>query len=100
LSKEISVVVVEYSEYTDPDFKSPSAFSYLNALGQKVYMKVKSRQKAKEYIISQYGCEKYKVVCEKESSNDKIATCRGAVNSASRKGSMTMKIFQNQGRGI
>lgn len=98
--KEVSTVVVDFNESLLPDFVAPSAFFYRDALGNKVFIKVSSKKKAVEYVISEYGYEKYKVVSEKQEKTGGNLSCRGAVNSASRKGAMVMNIYRNQGGGL
>ena len=62
---QIEVIYVPEDEYNAEDFKPPASFFILNAMGEGVYFKTRSRQKAQERcdeIFSPAG--KYKIRAE------------------------------------
>ena len=59
--KDIETVSVDYSEFNSPDFKNPSKFFIMNALGEYVFYKTSKRQVAQEAVDNEYGVGKYRV---------------------------------------
>jgi hypothetical protein len=95
--KIVETVVVSFQDYSEPDFHQPSNFHYVNALGDKVYIKVSNRKEAEEHIVSEYGYLKYSINSQKKESSDKL-TVRGFTNSKSRSGAYMKQIKNSQGR--
>lgn len=60
MSKTRSTTVT-FVEYKDPEFKAPSKYSFINAMGDVVFIHCLSREKAQEWINENYGKGKYKV---------------------------------------
>lgn len=96
--KSVETIVVSFEECSDPEFKCPSNFYYINALSDRVFIKVRNKKLAEEYIVSEYGFLKYKVVSEKQDKSDGKVSCHGSVNSKSRSGAYLKQIRQNQAR--
>lgn len=88
---------IPYQETQEEDFKHPSKFYILNALGDAVYFHTSSRDKAQEEVDKEYGKGKYKVRLTKMSSGSEKITVRGSVNSKSRAGSNYKNICNRQG---
>lgn len=53
--------VFEYDEANCVEFVHPSEFYIINALGQYVYIKHRSRAKCQRVVDNEYGVGKYKV---------------------------------------
>ena len=61
---QIEVIYVPEDEYNAEDFKPPASFFILNALGEGVYFKTRSRSKAQVECDLIYGVGKYSVRIE------------------------------------
>lgn len=95
--KVVETAVVSFQDYSEPDFHQPSNFHYVNALGDKVYIKVSNRKDAEQYIITEYGYLKYSVNSQKKESVEKLSV-RGVTNAKSRNGAYMKQIKNSQGR--
>jgi hypothetical protein len=60
-TKEIKITIVDMSELAHDDFKHPAKFFIINALGMCVYIHVRTRQEAEDYITKEYGKGFYKL---------------------------------------
>jgi hypothetical protein len=83
------VVVVDFEDYTDMEFKEISSFWIKNCLGQKVYFKTRSREIAIGVCDQLYGVGFYQVSSGKMGKNSGTNTVRGVLNSKSRQGHKT-----------
>lgn len=63
MKSEIETIYVPEDEYNAEDFKPPASFFIMNAIGEAVYFKTRSRQKAQEAADNLYGA-KYRVRVE------------------------------------
>lgn len=81
--KEIKTTVVDMSELGHDDFKSPAKFYVINALSQAVFIHVRSRIEAEQWITDNYGKGFYKLRTSSMEKNKGEVTCSG---SNSRKG--------------
>jgi len=81
--------VVEYSEYTDIDFREVSSFFIKNAFGDRVYFMTREREVAQATCDCTYGDKFYSVTSGKTSKNSGNNTVRGVLNSKSRQGHKT-----------
>tara|TARA_Y100000114_G_C11764120_1_gene332267 strand:+ start:654 stop:935 length:282 start_codon:yes stop_codon:yes gene_type:complete len=61
MTKEVKTTVVEYQDSLDEDFKPPSKWHYTNSLGQLVFLHVRSREAAQQYVDEQHGKGFFKV---------------------------------------
>ena len=57
----MKITVVEQSELTKDDFKAPSKYYFINALGQAVFLHARARGDAEAYIKEEYGSGFYKL---------------------------------------
>ncbi len=64
MSKEMEVLHVSEEERMDDDFKPPSRFYIVNAMGEGVYFKTHTRSKAQEKSDDIYGKGKYTIRVE------------------------------------
>jgi len=97
--KEIQKTVVSYEVYSEEGFSHPSTFFIVDCLGNNVYYHTRDRKVAQEEVDKDYGKGKYSVKATKESKGSgNTLGARGSVNSKSRSGSYTQKIYSNQGR--
>lgn len=89
MSKNCEVVIVEFEEFTDMDYREVSAYWIKNAFGQKVYFKTRSREIAIQTCDDLYGKGQYVVSSGKMQKNSGTNTVRGVLNSKSRQGHKT-----------
>lgn len=87
MTKEIKITVVEQHELeydfeNDQEFKDPSAFYIINALAQRIYIHVRSRQEATDWVKEHYD-GRYVVRAAKLQKSKGDVTCSGT---SSRKG--------------
>lgn len=61
---EITVEYVSEEDRFSDDFKPPSQFFIVNALGEGVYFHTRSRAKAQQKCNDLYGGSKYTIRCE------------------------------------
>lgn len=94
--KSVETIVVSFEECSDPEFHPPSNFYYINALSDRVFIRVRNKKLAEDHIVSEYGFLKYKVVSEKQSKSDKL-TVRGVMNNRSRSGTYLKDLKNRQG---
>jgi DNA polymerase III epsilon subunit-like protein len=64
--KPMSIVTVEFKQFTDWDFIPPGSYYIHNASGDYIFMKTSSRQLAQKYIDENYGKGKYTVIPSKD----------------------------------
>lgn len=57
----LEVVTKTFQEVNCENFRPPSKFSFVNALGENVYIKTKKRSVAQEWVDNNYGVGKYRV---------------------------------------
>lgn len=84
MSKCCDVVFIEYSEYTDIDFKEVSSFWCKNSLGQRVYFKTRSREVATATCNELYGVGFYKINSGKSGKSSGTESAVGRLNMKSR----------------
>lgn len=60
--KEIRTTLVDFTDYADPEFKNPSRFYIKSAIGY-LFIHVKNRTLAQEYVNNEYGYGFYVVRC-------------------------------------
>lgn len=91
MAKEIKITTIEVSMMEDEDFKAPSKFYFINALGQAVFIHCRDRKVAEEYIKNNYGTGFYKLrtTSLEKSSGEHTAT-----------GSNTRKCFSSRLKGL
>ena len=61
---EVTIEHVSEEDRFADDFKPPSQFFIVNALGEGVYFHTRSRAKAQQKCDDEYGSGKYLVRCE------------------------------------
>lgn len=59
--KIVKTTVVDMSELATDDFKAPSKFYIINALGECVYIHVRTRVEAEKWLTENYGKGFYSV---------------------------------------
>lgn len=52
--KEIRTTEITYDEFTSPEFKSPSRY-YIKSVFNYVFIHVRTREQAQEYVDNEYG---------------------------------------------
>lgn len=83
------IVIIDFEEYTDLEFREVSSFFIKNAMGQKVYFKTRDR------IVAQYTCDEmfgknhYKVNSGKMGKKPDNESAVGRLSSKSRQGLKT-----------
>lgn len=100
MSKEPKTTIIQFEQKHEEDFKDPSKWFIMNALGEYVYFHKRSREDAQKVCDEEYGKGRYKVIA---SSNDKSGgsiSCRGFSNSRSRAGSNYKNILNKQIKGV
>jgi hypothetical protein len=63
--KEMKTVVVEFKEFTSPDFIPYGSYYIRDAKGNYIFMKTSDRLSAQAYVNEQYGKGKYTVIPSK-----------------------------------
>lgn len=73
----MKTTTVEYSELSKSEFKTPSRYYYINALGQAVFLHCKARGDAEAYLREEFGSGFYSVrtIGLEKPSGD--VSCRG-----------------------
>ena len=61
MEKKIEIITVSQEERMDDDFKPPTSLFIINAMGEGVYFKTRSRQQAQLQADRIYGAGKYTV---------------------------------------
>ena len=91
MSKCCDTRTVEFSEYTDIDFREVSSYFIKNALGQRIYFLTRSREVAQQTSDSMFGVGHYRVNSGKVSKASGTESAVGRINSRSRAGSRPVK---------
>lgn len=76
--KEIKVTIVDQSELAEDDFKAPSKFYFVNALGEAVFIHARERYVAEQYITDNYGKGFYKLRTSSLEKPKGDVTCSGS----------------------
>lgn len=81
MSKEVKITVIEphemgYDYENDVQFKDPAAWYIVNALDQRIYLHVRSRQDAVDWVKENYD-GRYTVRSAKLHQKGGDITCRG-----------------------
>jgi hypothetical protein len=53
--KEIKTTIIDMSELANDDFKAPAKFFIINAMGECVYIHVRTRAEAEKWLTENYG---------------------------------------------
>lgn len=61
MAKVLEVVTKTYQEVNCVDFHPPSKISFMNALGDRIYIKTKSRAVGQKWVDENYGVGKYQI---------------------------------------
>ena len=61
MEKKIEIITVSQEERMDDDFKPPTSLFIINAMGEGVYFKTRSRPLAQAEADRIYGADKYTV---------------------------------------
>lgn len=59
------ITKVTFEEFSDIEFMPPSTFYIKDAMGDYIYIHLRSRAKAQEWIDETYGKGKYRVMASK-----------------------------------
>lgn len=95
--KEVKTTVVSFELTQEEDYKHKSKWYIVNAMGEAVYYHCRDRSAAQKQCDSDYG-GKYKIRAASDSKGSgETLGARGSVNSKSRSGSYTQRIYSNQG---
>ena len=90
--KNIPTVTVKLEEFLDEDnFKEPSRWFILDAMGDRVYYKTSDRLKAQQQADKEYD-GKYTIRTNKTTKPKGSVTVKSSLNSFSRKGMKTRGI--------
>lgn len=89
MSKCCDITTVEFSEYTDLDFREVSSYYVKNALGQRVYFLTRSREIAQYTCDEMYGVGHYRVSSGKVQKSSGTESAVGRLSSKSRQGLKT-----------
>lgn len=57
----MKTTIIEKSVFESLDFKAPAKYYYINAFGDAVFIHVRSREDAEQYIVENYGKGFYKI---------------------------------------
>jgi hypothetical protein len=60
-TKEIKITIVDMSELAHDDFRHPAKYYIISAMGYCVYIHVRTRQEAEDFITKEYGKGFYKL---------------------------------------
>lgn len=97
--KEVKTTVVSFEVYSEEEFSHPSGYFVVDCLGNRVYYHSRDRGICQQEVDKDYGKGKYSVKATKDSKGSgETLGARGSVNSKSRSGSYTQRIYSNQGR--
>jgi hypothetical protein len=77
MTKSVKTTVVSFAETQDLDFTHPSKWYINNALSEVVYIHVRDRASAIQYVKEEYG-GKYTVKCSGIQKNKGSLTCTGS----------------------
>lgn len=101
MPKEIQKTVIGYEVYSEEEFSHPSSYFIVDCLGNRVYYKSRDRALVQQEVDKEYGKGKYAVKAAKtEKGSGETLGARASVNSKSRSGSYTQRIYSSQGRGV
>lgn len=76
--KEIQITIIDMSELAHDDFRHPAKYYIINALGHCVYIHVRSRAEAEEWITKEYGKGFYKLRTSSIEKPKGDVTCSGS----------------------
>lgn len=83
--------VITFEEFTDLEFKAPSAFYLRNSLGEYVYFHTRDRSVAQGWANEIYGVGFYNINGGKMGKAPESQSAVGRINSRSRAGSRPVK---------
>lgn len=89
MSKNCEVVIVEFEEFTDMDFREVSSFFVKNSMGQRVYFMTRSREVAEAKNAEMFGKGFYRLSSGKVSKPSGTESAVGRLSSKSRQGLKT-----------
>lgn len=84
MSKNCEVVIVEFEEFTDMDFREVSSFFVKNSMGQRVYFMTRSREIAEAKNAELFGKGFYRLSSGKVSKPSGTESAVGRLNMKSR----------------
>lgn len=64
--KPMVTVSVKYEQFTEWDFVPPGSYYIRDAIGNYIFLKTSNRKLAQEYIDTEYGKGKYRVIPSKD----------------------------------
>lgn len=77
MSKDIRITVVPYSEIQEnEDFRPPSSFYFVSAVGDWIFVHVRARADAIKYVKDEWG-GKYDVRASRLQKGNGNITCKG-----------------------
>lgn len=76
MTKPIATTTVSFSDFADPTFTAPSRFYYKDAMGDFVFIHLRTRALAQEYLNTVYGKGFYKVRSYGVEAQDNEITAR------------------------
>lgn len=75
--KEVKTTIIDMSELTNDDFRHPSKYYIVSAMGYCVYIHVRTRAEAEEWITKEYGKGFYKLRTSSVEKPKGDVTCSG-----------------------
>jgi hypothetical protein len=81
-AKAVKITVVKQSALEDYDFKAPSKYYFINAIGEAVFIHARVRADADKYITENYGRGFYSLRTSSLEKNDNALTCTGTATRA------------------
>lgn len=96
--KEVKTTVVSFELTQEEDYKHPSKWYIVDALGNAVYFHSRDRAIVQQECDKIYGKGKYKIRAASDSKGGGTQSAVGRINSKSRSGTYTKNLMQSQGR--
>jgi len=78
MSKSIKTSVVSFDDFNDLDFVSPSRWFIFTSMNEYLFIHVRDRQVAQDYVDAEYGKGRYKIRTVKVIKSGKGLTVSGS----------------------
>ena len=72
MTKSVETIRISFHEFTSQDFKNPSKWFILDALGDYVFIKTRKREVAQDWVDSEYGSGKYRISSYTQSAGKEV----------------------------
>lgn len=78
MTKGVKTSVVDFEDFNDLDFVSPSRWFIFNSMNEYLFIHVRDRQVAQDYVDEEYGKGRYKIRTVKVIKSKKDLTVSGS----------------------